>query len=189
MDKDGEVRAREFFDKVTGHAAGSKLTVAVYFGIEPGASEQFEKGWTEKDARAAEMFFTHPTIEEWRKLWTDGWNLAGVFTEDCFFPVGKLYLVVLEEGFRRVASFQQSQGNNYAKKLLAAQHAGQLQMSPGTVSDVQIGHDDWCEIFRGGMCNCNPTLVQYEGGSDEKRIDRILKSASSFAETVRKKRI
>ncbi len=32
-----------------------------------------------------------------------------------------------------------------------------LQLPPG-YHDLQILHDSWCSIFRGGECNCNPDI-------------------------------
>lgn len=29
-------------------------------------------------------------------------------------------------------------------------------LSAGTVVHVAVYHDDWCAIFRGGRCNCQP---------------------------------
>jgi hypothetical protein len=32
----------------------------------------------------------------------------------------------------------------------------QSQLKPGTYHEVKIYHDDWCAIFKGQPCNCNP---------------------------------
>jgi len=30
---------------------------------------------------------------------------------------------------------------------------------PGTVTLVCVAHDGWCAVFRGGLCDCNPTIT------------------------------
>ena len=46
---------------------------------------------------------------------------------------------------------------NYLKHLLEMHAAGNLK--EGTVTTVQVEHDAHCQIFKGGKCNCNPTLT------------------------------
>ncbi|RYX81057.1 hypothetical protein EON83_25870 [bacterium] len=46
--------------------------------------------------------------------------------------------------------------HNYLKHLFDL-HASELK--EGTVTTVAVAHDDWCQIFKGGKCNCNPTLT------------------------------
>lgn len=41
--------------------------------------------------------------------------------------------------------------HNYMKKLLA------MHLTPG---HADIYHDDFCEVFKGGFCNCDPTITQ-----------------------------
>ena len=47
--------------------------------------------------------------------------------------------------------------HNYIKKLLAMKQAGLLSSEAGAAS-VRISHDDWCDIFTGGACNCEPLI-------------------------------
>jgi len=30
---------------------------------------------------------------------------------------------------------------------------------PGTVTQIRVYHDDWCSVFRGGLCDCNPEVT------------------------------
>ena len=46
---------------------------------------------------------------------------------------------------------------NYAAKLLALGELG-LIGEPGKVQEVDIYHDDWCGVYRGQPCNCNPEI-------------------------------
>jgi len=43
---------------------------------------------------------------------------------------------------------------NYVKRMIDAAQEAQ----PGTVSHTVIKHDDWCLIFSGKPCNCNPDI-------------------------------
>ena len=42
--------------------------------------------------------------------------------------------------------------HNYMRKLLAL-----AQTRPG-IFPVNIAHDDWCAIYSGGYCNCDPDI-------------------------------
>lgn len=46
--------------------------------------------------------------------------------------------------------------HNYYKKLLQLYDQGTLG-KPG-LTEIDICHDDWCAIYRGGYCNCNPEV-------------------------------
>jgi hypothetical protein len=45
--------------------------------------------------------------------------------------------------------------HNYLRKLRAMQARGELSVG---VSDVEVAHDGWCRIYRGGYCNCDPEI-------------------------------
>ena len=47
--------------------------------------------------------------------------------------------------------------HNYIRKLRRLQKQGKIPK--GEVTDVDIAHDDWCKIFTGGYCNCNPEIT------------------------------
>jgi hypothetical protein len=42
---------------------------------------------------------------------------------------------------------------NYMRDILAIAP----ELEPG-VTVVEIYHDDWCDGFKGGACNCNPDI-------------------------------
>jgi hypothetical protein len=46
--------------------------------------------------------------------------------------------------------------HNYLNKLLAMQARGALPTCG--VSQLEIAHDDWCRIYLGGYCNCDPDI-------------------------------
>ena len=48
--------------------------------------------------------------------------------------------------------------HNYLKKLLRLQAQGALPLTAG-VHDVAIAHDDWCGIYRGKHCHCDPDIT------------------------------
>jgi hypothetical protein len=47
---------------------------------------------------------------------------------------------------------------NYVAQLLDRIEARPIP--PGRFADVNILHDGWCEIFKGGQCNCNPIVEE-----------------------------
>jgi hypothetical protein len=46
--------------------------------------------------------------------------------------------------------------HNYMKKLAEMQARGELPAAG--LSDVDIAHDDWCAIYTGSYCNCEPEI-------------------------------
>jgi hypothetical protein len=46
---------------------------------------------------------------------------------------------------------------NYVKKIKYLASIGAIPMDVG-MHKIDVLHDDWCAIFRGTMCNCNPTI-------------------------------
>ncbi len=50
-------------------------------------------------------------------------------------------------------------GHNYLKKLLALYQAGKLTLPGPGLYRLEVQHDDSCQIFQGGVCNCDPDLV------------------------------
>jgi hypothetical protein len=49
--------------------------------------------------------------------------------------------------------------HNYEKKILAAG----LTTPRGSASTFDVLHDDWCDIYRGGFCNCDPEIRMRDG--------------------------
>ena len=47
--------------------------------------------------------------------------------------------------------------HNYYKKLIKLLDEG--KMPRGCLSQVDVYHDDWCRIYRGGYCNCEPDII------------------------------
>lgn len=48
--------------------------------------------------------------------------------------------------------------SGYRKVINHAILAGMLK--PGEMGIIEVQHDDWCGIFKGGECNCNPDIIQ-----------------------------
>jgi hypothetical protein len=46
--------------------------------------------------------------------------------------------------------------HNYMKKLVELYKQGKLPTRG--VSDIYFFHDDWCGIYRGRRCNCEPNI-------------------------------
>ena len=45
-------------------------------------------------------------------------------------------------------------GGNYRAEMIRQG----LELPPG-LHHMDIYHDDWCSIFRGGLCDCDPDIV------------------------------
>jgi hypothetical protein len=46
--------------------------------------------------------------------------------------------------------------HNYFRKLLQLVEQGQVPRD--RITEVDICHDGWCRIYRGGYCNCDPEI-------------------------------
>jgi hypothetical protein len=51
------------------------------------------------------------------------------------------------------------QTHNHVRKLLYLQRVGAIQAKPGDMSKVDVAHDDWCHIWDGGYCQCDPDVT------------------------------
>ena len=47
--------------------------------------------------------------------------------------------------------------HNYIKKINRLYAEGKLNTNVG-LHMLNISHDDWCDIFDGGLCNCDPDI-------------------------------
>lgn len=58
--------------------------------------------------------------------------------------------------------------DNYKRKLLELLRSGELnQCKPGVLYHLDFYHDDWCNVFKGGVCNCNPDVKVRGSGQQE----------------------
>src|SRR5262249_24470123 len=48
-------------------------------------------------------------------------------------------------------------GHNYYAKLVKLQEQGKLPA--GSLTEVDIAHDDWCATCKGGYCDCDPDIT------------------------------
>ena len=46
--------------------------------------------------------------------------------------------------------------HNYYEKLMNLVQEGKVPR--GRITEVDICHDDWCRIYQGGYCNCDPEI-------------------------------
>jgi hypothetical protein len=46
--------------------------------------------------------------------------------------------------------------HNYYKKLMQLHERGELPA--GSLSEVDVCHDDWCAVHAGDYCNCDPDI-------------------------------
>ena len=56
--------------------------------------------------------------------------------------------------------------HNYQIKLERMHAEGKLPRTVG-VRDINIFHDDWCGIYKGGRCNCDPDIQLPPAAADQ----------------------
>ena len=47
---------------------------------------------------------------------------------------------------------------NYMKKVLDLANEKIIDSDKPNIYHIGVFHDDWCDIFKGGSCNCNPEV-------------------------------
>lgn len=47
---------------------------------------------------------------------------------------------------------------SYKKQLLELCASGAIDLRPGATPQITVSHDDWCMVFSGGGCNCEPDI-------------------------------
>jgi len=55
--------------------------------------------------------------------------------------------------------------HNYSARLLELAAEGVLEEGKGYITEIR--HDDWCAIWGGGICNCDPDIEVEEFESKE----------------------
>ena len=58
--------------------------------------------------------------------------------------------------------------HNYKKLIAGMIVRGQVPSTPGVYS-AEVYHDDWCAVFCGRVCNCDPVVVLPMGRSAPKK--------------------
>lgn len=55
---------------------------------------------------------------------------------------------------------------NWLKRVEALHGAGAIR--PGSATYASIAHDEWCDVWHNGFCNCDPeiTLTDLDGPAD-----------------------
>jgi hypothetical protein len=65
--------------------------------------------------------------------------------------------------------------HNYYSKLLALYQRGGIPAA--SLTEVDIFHDDWCAVYKGGYCNCDPDVrlrpEPAANGGDDRRSPEV----------------
>ena len=61
-----------------------------------------------------------------------------------------------------VPDLNQPKKHNYFKEIQRLAK----QFKPREIAHVDIFHDDWCNIYSGGYCNCNPHVKKRQDQSE-----------------------
>lgn len=51
--------------------------------------------------------------------------------------------------------------HEYLKRLNKAHESGIIEY--GRVTNVEVQHDDWCGVYSGKHCNCDPEIIASMG--------------------------
>jgi hypothetical protein len=79
--------------------------------------------------------------------------------------------------------------HNYLKKLERLQHEGKVPAEKGKSYDAKIAHDDWCHVYNGGECNCDPAIsfVEITEKNSEQVAKQIVDDSKEFRAKVKDK--
>ncbi len=75
--------------------------------------------------------------------------------------------------------------HNYLKKLQRLQLEGKVPIELGKSYDTKISHDNWCQVYNGGECNCDPDISFVE--ITEKKAEQVLKQVAEDRKEFRAK--
>ena len=75
--------------------------------------------------------------------------------------------------------------HNYIKKLQRLQLEGKVPIAQGKSYDTKIAHDDWCLVYKGGECNCDPEISFVE--ITERNAEPVLKQVAADSKEFRAK--
>ncbi len=81
--------------------------------------------------------------------------------------------------------------DNYVKKLLQLQAEGKVPNGRGRVFSTAVKHYDWCRIYKGGECNCDPEITFTEVTNENRAeiAQHIDEETAEFRDKVKKKMI
>lgn len=65
-------------------------------------------------------------------------------------------------GKEGLAKFLGDGSHNYQKKFAKMIASGNVKLRAGKVGEIWIAHDDWCKVFNGGVCDCDPDISYTE---------------------------
>jgi hypothetical protein len=57
---------------------------------------------------------------------------------------------------------KQKRNPSYQQKIVGLMESGKLER--GQTCHIHVYHDDWCGIFKGLDCNCNPDITPVKLG-------------------------
>jgi hypothetical protein len=85
-----------------------------------------------------------------------------------------------------------SSGNNRAQLFEETRQIEEkVPNEKGKLYSSAVQHDDWCQIYRGGECNCDPdiTFTEFTKENRANVTRRIDEETAKFQEKVRKKMV
>lgn len=84
-----------------------------------------------------------------------------------------------------------NQMHNYEKKIARLRREGKVPVEKGRLYDAKVAHDDWCLIYSGGECNCDPDIsfVEITNQNQDQLARQIFEDSKKFKEDIKKKMV
>ena len=81
--------------------------------------------------------------------------------------------------------------HNYLKKIEKLKSEGKFPSEPGKFYDAAVAHDDWCHVYLGGECNCDPeiTVVEVTKENRDQVAKKISEDSVEFRKRVKEKEV
>jgi hypothetical protein len=79
--------------------------------------------------------------------------------------------------------------HNYLKKLAQLQSDGKVPGELGKAYDARIAHDNWCRVYNGGECNCDPDIsfIEITKTNADQVAKQVMADTNKFREDMKKK--
>ena len=74
--------------------------------------------------------------------------------------------------------------HNHIEKLIELLQVRALELQPG-LQFFTVLHDDWCDIFAGGFCNCDPEVIMRTPAAECLELGSS-KARDNFMKLIRK---
>jgi hypothetical protein len=81
--------------------------------------------------------------------------------------------------------------HNYEKKIQKLIAEGKYPVEPGKFFTAAVKHDDWCRVYGGGECNCDPdvTFTEITNENRSQVSNTIAEESAQFRQRIKDKMV